>query len=134
MSSGPIEADTYDTPSPVTVGASAMRTALIASLVVLCAMLAGIGIRGALADSKPPHYDPTAYCEDFWKGEKGDVDLCIEGEQAAYRHSRGGVGKIPDRMKMSCDEIAKSWHGKGSYVGLYRCILNERATESTKSP
>ena len=44
-----------------------MRAALIASLVVLCAMFAGIGIRGALADSKPPHYDPTAYCEDFGK-------------------------------------------------------------------
>jgi hypothetical protein len=69
-----------------------MRAALIASLVVLCAMLAGIGIRGALADSGPPHYDTTAYCEDFWKGEKGDVNLCVEGEQAAYNNLKGGVG------------------------------------------
>ena len=111
-----------------------MRTALIASLVVLCAMLAGIGIRAALADSKPPHYDPTAYCEDFWKGEKGEVHLCVEEEQAAYNNLKEEWEEIPDRVKMSCDEVAKSWHGKGSYVGLYRCILNERATESTKSP
>jgi hypothetical protein len=110
-----------------------MRVALIASL-VLCAMLAGIGIRGALADSNPPHYDATAYCEGFWKDDKGDVDLCMDGEQAAYNNLKEEWEKIPDRMKMSCDEVAKSWHGKGSYVGFYRCILNERATESTKSP
>jgi hypothetical protein len=111
-----------------------MRTALIAKLVVLCAMVACIGIRGALADSKPPHYDPTVYCEDFWKGEKGDVNLCVEGEQSAYNNLKEEWDGIPDPMKMSCDEVAKSWHGKGSYVGFYRCILNQRATETTKSP
>ncbi len=110
-----------------------MRTALVASF-VLCAMLAGIGIRRALADSKPPQYDPAAYCEDFWKGDKGDVGLCMDGEQAAHNTLEEAWGKIPDQMKASCDEVAKSWHGKGSYVGLYRCILNERAKEDTKSP
>ena len=50
-----------------------------------------------------------------YKGAVATPRLCPSGRAgAAQLSTKVEWEKIPDRMKLSCDEVAKSWHGKGS--------------------
>ena len=103
------------------------------ALLVLC--LAPVWAAHAQDDATLPIYDVSAYCERLAQAEGDDGFIredCLEQEQRCHDKLVSAWSSIPDRMRATCEEMARS--EGSSYTTLYYCLVAEYEGAQGYSP